>query len=218
MSNTELAGIPIAEIVPVYAAPIEGHGLEDLGVVGLGVGKVAAALRCSQLLQARSSAQAVLLFGVAGAYPARHRDEPPPVSVGDLAVVGRDQLGDEGVQTPDGFFDLGAMRLGDCGPFVADPRLAQVAAERLQAPCVDAVTVSCCSGTDELSRQLRARSCADLETMEGAAVATVCRHFEVPLLQLRAVSNWTGDRSRGEWNLGAAVDIVQRAVRRLLQP
>jgi futalosine hydrolase len=54
--------------------------------------------------------------------------------------------------------------------------------------------------------------------MEGAAVAYVCRKLEVPLLHVRAISNWTGDRDRGAWNLGAAVDAVQRAVRRLMQP
>ena len=59
---------------------------------------------------------------------------------------------------------------------------------------------------------------ADIETMEGAAVAFVCRQLEVPLLHVRAISNWTGDRDRGEWNLGAAVDVVQKAVRGLMQP
>jgi futalosine hydrolase len=54
--------------------------------------------------------------------------------------------------------------------------------------------------------------------MEGAAVAFVCRQLEVPMLHLRAISNWTGDRDRGEWNLGAAVDVVQTAVRGLMQP
>ena len=51
--------------------------------------------------------------------------------------------------------------------------------------------------------------------MEGAAVAYVCRQFELPLLHVRAISNWTGDRDRGDWNLGAAVGAVQQAVRRL---
>ena len=32
---------------------------------------------------------------------------------------------------------------------------------------------------------------ADVETMEGAAVAFVCRRFERPLLHVRAISNWT---------------------------
>lgn len=214
--SAELGGIPWHEFLLVHAAPIEGHGLEDLGAKALGVGKVASAVRCAELLRERDRWRAVLLFGVAGAFPARHRGDAPPVGVGGLAVVQRDQLADEGVTTPDGFLDLGAMQLGDVGPFVADPRLAAAAAERLDAPLVTGATVSSCSGTDERSAQLCERSGAHVETMEGAAVAYVCRRFELPLLQVRAISNWTGDRDRGEWNLGRAVDAVQQAVRALL--
>jgi futalosine hydrolase len=62
---------------------------------------------------------------------------------------------------------------------------------------------------------MRRRSSADIETMEGAAVAYVCRQLELPLLHVRAISNWTGDRDRGEWNAPAAVEAVGHAVKRL---
>ncbi|MFN3241652.1 MAG: futalosine hydrolase [Planctomycetota bacterium] len=214
-----LGGIPRSEFLLLHAAPIEGHGLEDLGVQSIGVGKTAAAFGAADLLRRRDGVRAVLLFGVAGAYPERHRDGPPPLDIGDVAVVSHDLLADEGVETPDGFLDLGSMQLGDCGPFLADPRLARDAAVRLGCPSVHGLTVSSCSGTDEASRRARQRGGGgDVETMEGAAVAYVCRKLEVPLLHVRAISNWTGDRDRGAWNLGAAVDAVQRAVRRLMQP
>ena len=224
--SAQLGGVALSEFLLLHAAPIEGFGLEDLGVQSLGVGKVAAAVRCADLLRSHEHVRAVLLFGVAGAYPARHRELPesvlldvqPPVGITDLAIVVQDQLGDEGVATPDGFLDLSAMRLGDCGPFAADPRLAKAAAERLAAPLVHGVTVSSCSGTEMTSLSMRARTGADVETMEGAAVAFVCRQREVTLLHLRTISNWTGDRDRGEWRLGAAVDVLQAAVRRLMQP
>lgn len=212
------AGIALSDFLLVHAAPIEGHGLEDLGVQSIGVGKVAASVHLAELLRSRENTRAVLLFGVAGAFPARHRDSDVPAAVGELAIVSHDMLGDEGVETPDGFLDLGAMQLSDCGPFLADPRLAKAAAEKLSAPVVHGVTVSSCSGTDAASQRMRERCAADVESMEGAAVAYVCRQFEVPMLHVRAISNWTGDRDRGDWNLGAAVDVVQAAVRTLLQP
>ncbi|MCA8967741.1 MAG: futalosine hydrolase [Planctomycetota bacterium] len=212
---TTLGGIERAGFLLVHAAPIEGYGLEDLGVHAIGVGKVASAVHMAELLRRREDARAVLLFGVAGAFPARHRQSAPPAGPGGLVVVGSERLGDDGVETPDGFLDLGAMQLGDVGPFAADPRLARDAANRLGAPLVDGVTVSTGSGTESTSQRVCARSGADVESMEGAAVAYVCRLFERPLLQVRAISNWTGDRDRGEWNIGAAVDAVQRGVRRL---
>ncbi|MGB3966579.1 MAG: futalosine hydrolase, partial [Planctomycetota bacterium] len=106
-------------------------------------------------------------------------------------------------------------RLVDTGPFPANPRIAHDAAARLGVPIVRGATVSTCSGNDDLAKVLQRRAHADVETMEGAAVAAVCRKREVPLLQVRAVSNWTGDRDRGEWALGVAVDALRGAVRRL---
>jgi futalosine hydrolase len=206
--------VPIDEFLIACASLAESSGLADLRVMPLGVGKTAAALSLSGLRQ-RPDVRAVLLFGVAGAYPDRHRVTPAPVRRGGLCIVGSDRFGDEGIETPTGFQDLHAMRLGDCGPFPANPRMAQQAAALLGAPIVRGVTVSTCSGTDSASERMARRSGADVETMEGAAVAYVCRQFELPMLHVRAISNWTGDRGRGEWDLGAAVDAVGRAVRRL---
>lgn len=213
----EIGGVARGEFALVHAATIEGHGLEDLGVRAIGVGKVAAAVHLQQLLAERPGVRAVLLFGVCGAFPPRHRASAPPLSIGQLVAVSDDRLGDEGVATPDGFLDLGAMQLGDVGPFRADTRLLHHAVEHLDATPVRGVTVSTCSGTEATSAAVHERTGAHVESMEGAAVAYVCRQHELPLLQLRAVSNWTGDRDLGEWNLGAAVDTVQRAVRRLWQ-
>lgn len=216
-----LGGVPIGEFVLVHAAGLEGAGLSELGALALGVGKVAAVATLYSylpILEQRRHVRAVLLFGVAGAYPPRHRSQRPPLAIGDVCIVGSDRLGDEGVETPNGFRTLNELGLGDAGPFPANPKMAAEAAERLGVPVVRGVTVSTCSGTETASQRLAARSGADVETMEGAAVAYVCRQRELPLLQVRAISNWTGDRDRGEWDLGAAVDAVQRAVRRLTGP
>jgi len=207
-------GVPIDEFALACAAIAESGSLLDLRPMTLGVGKTAAALSLSTLRQ-RPEVRAVLLFGVAGAFPDRHRVAPAPVRRGGLCVVGSDRFGDEGIETPTGFQDLSALRLGDVGPFPANPRMAQQVAALLGVPVVRGVTVSTCSGTDSSSERMARRSGADIETMEGAAVAFVCRQLELPLLHVRAISNWTGDRGRGEWDLGGAVTAIGQAVRRL---
>jgi len=209
--------VPIDEFLIVFAALSEGGGLHAPGLraLPLGVGKVAAAVSLSGWLRQMPATRAVLLFGVAGAYPDRHRQGQAPVRRGGLCVVGSDRFGDEGVETPAGFQDLEALQLGDTGPFPANPRMSRAAAERLGAPIVRGVTVSTCSGTEAASKRMQRRSGADVETMEGAAVAWVCRQVEVPLLHVRAISNWTGDRARGEWDLPGAIEAVQGAVRKL---
>jgi len=216
-------GVAIADFLIVCASMHELISADDVRVHPLGVGKTNAAMHLPAVLRANPDARAVLLYGVAGAYPDRHRGTPAPVRNGALCIVGSDRFGDEGVETPKGFVDLGSPvfgsgeRLADTGPFPANPRMAQQAAALLGVPIVRGVTVSTCSGTEASSQRMHKRSGADVETMEGAAVAYVCRQVELPLLHVRAISNWTGDRDRGDWNLGAAIESVQRAVRRLLK-
>lgn len=204
----------LAKFLPVHAAPSEGDALRDLGARQLGVGKVAAAVALLELLQ-HTRPPGVLLFGVAGAYPARHRTGAR-LRPGELCLVDPDRFGDEGVAAPGGFSDLARLGLGEIGPYASDRDATAAAARRLAAPVVAGATVSTCSGTEELSAALAARTTAEVETMEGAAVALVCARLSVPLVQLRAISNWTGDRARGAWDLPLAIARVQAAVRQLL--
>jgi futalosine hydrolase len=215
VSRPSYGGVAIDDFVLVCASVREGFAAAGLRIWPLGVGKTAAAMHLPAALRSTPHARAVLLFGIAGAFPDRHRDTPCPVRHGGLGVVGSDRFGDEGVDTPGGFVDLATLGLADTGPFPANPRIAHAVAERLGAPIVHGVTVSTCSGTESASRRMAQRSGADVETMEGAAIAWACRQLEVPLLHVRAVSNWTGDRDRGQWDLAGAVATVQAAVRGL---
>lgn len=196
-----------------YAAATEGRGLAGDGPqwLELGIGKAAAALRLATRLATGPRPAAVLLFGVAGAWPARLRGGAPPVGIGEVCVVGTEQFGDEGVATSTGFLDVAALGLG------APPslRLDTAGAAALGLPVVRGVTVSTCSGTEDLAAERWRRLGGDVETMEGAAVALVCQQFAVPLVQVRSISNWTGDRARADWNLPQAVAAVQAVVRRL---
>ncbi len=181
----------------------------------IGVGKVASVVGLSHHLRPRRPAL-VILFGICGVYPSAHGGVGPSLEVGDVCLVGSDRLADEGVEHERGFTDIGRMGFGATGPFAADPELTAAAAAALEVPIVAGATVSTCSGTDSRSRALARRSHARVETMEGAAVAYLCHALDVPMIQLRAVSNRTGDRERGGWSLEPAVEAVQRALVELL--
>jgi futalosine hydrolase len=194
----------------VCAASIEGRGLAD---GHLGVGKAAAAMRAMELL-GRSRPQWVLLIGVCGAYPPGRGG--PALAVGDLCLVEEDRLADEGVGLAGGEFrGISEMGLGEEGPFRADPARTEAIAALLTIPMVTGATVSTCSGSDAAARALAARSGAQVETMEGAAVLLVCRHLEVPAVQLRCVSNRCGERTTASWDLDGAVARLHAAVRTL---
>jgi futalosine hydrolase len=179
----------------------------------LGVGKAAAAASLARALS-NARVDCVLLFGVCGSYD---NDGANALQVGELCLVGSEVLGDEGVEAPTGFSSLADLQLGDVGPFEAAADLTKAAAEILSIPVVGGATVSSCSATDERARALAARTGAAVESMEGAAVAIACAAAGVPWVQLRCVSNRTGDRARAGWALEPAIAKVQGAVAVLLE-
>ena len=189
--------------------------LAERPIAVLGVGKAAAAARLTALLVAERP-PAVCLFGVCGAFPARHSVRAPVLEPLDLCVVGDSVLADEGIGTAEGFVDLDRCGFGTCGPFAADAALTREAARALGLPIVRAATVSTCSGEDRASATIAARANAQVETMESAACSLVCAELGVPLLEIRCVSNRTGDRQRGGVVLREAAARAQRAVRELL--
>jgi futalosine hydrolase len=182
----------------------------------LGVGKIAATLSLTLAL-AESSYDAVVLIGVGGAYPERHlRPGLTALDVGDLCLVTDDVVADDGVVTPEVFLDLAQLRLGEIGPFACDASLTGKLAALLGCPQVRGATVSTGAGVESLSQAFGQRSGAQIESMEGAAAAIVCRRFGVPLAQLRAISNRTGDRKLGGWDLDRALTRLGEAVEQVL--
>jgi len=221
----QLAGCAEArcERYPLRKGRLSGH---PVTLLHCGVGKVNAALATEALLGFRKP-EAVILFGVGGAYP--HSG----LKLGDLALASSEIYGDEGVETPTGFLDMKqlGLPLGEHadGPFYNrlpfDTELVAIARAVLR-PEVAAggrtllegalVTVSCGSGCDRLSQALSARTGGICENMEGAAVAQVCRLHDVPLLEIRGISNATGDRDPAAWNIDLGAETAQKAVLALL--
>ena len=197
------------QVLYVHAAPVEAGQLrevyDDVEFLEVGIGKAASTFALTDRLARSEAPGLVVNFGVCGSYA-------PPIDVLDLCVVSEDCLADEGVQTETGFLDLGVS-----GPVTMDAARTDEMRELLDRPIVaKGATVSTCSGTDALAAAIAARTGAQIETMEGAAIARVCQRTNIPVVQLRCVSNRTGDRERGGWDLDGACLRVQAAVRRLI--
>ncbi len=203
-------------VLYAYAAAAEGDGVANRLPEGLqvGVGKTASAAAMTERLCKGPQVDLVCLFGLCGAYP----QADPLLAVSDLCMVGADMLADDGLATDEGFADLTQMELGTVGPFEMDRRFTAKAAEFLgNVPVLRGATVSTCSGTDARSRELYERTGAHVETMEGAAVAVACQRLDVPLVQLRCVSNRTGDRQRVDMDLSRAIARLQVITLRLVE-
>jgi futalosine hydrolase len=44
--------------------------------------------------------------------------------------------------------------------------------------------------------------------MEGAALHYVCREANIPFIQVRAISNYVGERNKEHWKIKEAIDSL----------
>jgi futalosine hydrolase len=70
---------------------------------------------------------------------------------------------------------------------------------------VNAVTVNKVSDSALQKAQLIDNYQPDIESMEGAALHFVCLQENIPFLQVRALSNYVGDRDKKNWKINEAI-------------
>ncbi len=159
----------------------------------------------------------VLSIGIAGALP----DSRGVFALvpGSTVVGERCVFADEGLVTADGYQDLATMGFAidpECGAaFPCDSRVVE-AFESAGALRGDIATVSICSGTDALAAEIARRTGAIAETMEGAAVALACKRLGVAFCEVRAISNYTGDRSKQQWDIRGALHSLAGLLGRVI--
>jgi futalosine hydrolase len=214
-----------AREVGVGRKPAWTGRLEGAAVVLLpgGMGKTNAAHALTALLETQP-VRGVIGFGIAGAYPGSG------LAVGSVALATAAVYGDEGVQAPGGWMSTEGIGIplwqaGEArvfNEFPLDPALVGRARAALVGAGFDMrtgpfVTVSCCSGTVALGEAMAARFPGALcEGMEGAALAHVATIYDVPLLEVRAVSNLVEDRDMSRWRIREAAETAQAAVRAIV--
>jgi futalosine hydrolase len=192
-----------------------------------GMGKVNAAHTATVLID-RYAPEAVIIFGIGGAYPSSG------ARVGDVALAREEIAGDDGVLTKDGFRDtrfigiplLQTASVTAYNTFPAPLALFETALRALRsrpAPGGEAVlsgtfvTLSACTGTGSRARELEHRFHGLCENMEGAAAAQVAGWYGIPWLEVRGISNIVEERDLARWDIPKAVRTAQHAVLRVLE-
>ena len=79
------------------------------------------------------------------------------------------------------------------------------------------VTRSTCSGTEAEAREIVERTGGAVESMEGAAVVHTAIAHQVPVAEIRGISNSVGDRDRTKWRLHEAAENAGRELMRWLE-
>lgn len=180
-----------------------------------GVGPVEAAVTLTRLLErCRLDLDGVVNFGIGGAY--RPGPEGGAATMLELCLAMEEVLGDYGVcygerleAFPDSVPAAPTM-------FPQDHRMLREAEAALTARGVSFrtgtfVTVNAASGTAYRGALLSRRYNGLCENMEGAAIARVCREFELPMLEMRVISNLVEDRPGSPWKIDEACELAAEA-------
>jgi futalosine hydrolase len=173
-----------------------------------GVGAVNAAYTLTRFLE-REPARAVIVCGIAGAYPRAFSEGD--LGIGSVVCAESECYGDLGADSPAGFLDLQALGF----PLIkgAEPLYNVLPMQIFPAPRRSRfVTMNTCTGDDETARQLEARTGGAVESMEGAAIAHVATLFGIPVGEIRGISNRAGNRDRSTWRVPEAATAAQQAL------
>jgi futalosine hydrolase len=183
-------------------------------VVTAGIGRTNAAAATTETIVRDGPFDAVVSIGVGGALPDSSNEM---LSIGDTVVATRCVYAEEGLVTPDGMFGMEGLGfpLGDFegNAVPVDPMLLQQLSPHFATSPI--ATVATCSGTDDAARDIAIRTEARIEAMEGAAVVHAARRLQTAAIEVRVVSNTTGDRKRQQWDLPLALEALRTATERL---
>lgn len=179
-------------------------GLRDTELINTGVGPVNAAHGVTVAIMQRRP-DMIINCGVGGAYPSSS------LSVGDVICASEEIYGDLGAQSPTGFLDMKALGFavvsGRQNFFNELPMQVFPVTQRVRF-----VTVSTCTGTEAVAREIQSRTLGAVENMEGAAIAHVGLLHGIPVGEVRGISNVVTNRDKSSWRLREASAAAQNAV------
>lgn len=183
----------MAGVLVVAATRAEIPGVTQTPSLITGVGVPATLLT---LFREQPRPDLLVCVGIAGAYPGSG------LEIGEVVVVESDVFGDVGMELADGFMSITNT------PFSHDAYQTY----RLEIPPwaeglrrAQGCTVNCCTGTFAAGARRREQFGADVESMEGAAVAAYGAMHGIPVAQVRVISNHASERDMRPENIARAV-------------
>jgi futalosine hydrolase len=155
----------------------------------------------------------VIQAGIAGCF-----DQKMPL--GKLVVVADEMLADMGVEEDGKWKDIFDLKLEKSSyPPFERRKLANPWVDRfnlLKLPAVTGVTVNTITTGKEKIHQLVKKYDPVIESMEGAALHYACLQAGTPFLQVRALSNYIGERDKSNWLLKESITNLNQALVKLV--
>jgi futalosine hydrolase len=173
-----------------------------------GTGILASCFSISKLIRDQKP-DLIIQAGIAGTF-----NEEPALS--KVVVVKEEILGDIGVEENGLFKDLFDLALEDKNSFpFSNKRLINSRLNELNYLKLDEVTgITINEITTRLQRidQLKAKYNAAIESMEGASLHYCCLQTSTSFIQIRAISNYIGERDKSKWMINSALKNLTNGI------
>ena len=177
------------KILLVVATKLEiiEEKFKNCDVIITGAGMVNTTFSLTKRLSKRSY-DLVINMGVAGSFSDK-------IKIGDVVEVVEDIFSEIGYEDGNRFLEFTNFRIENS--FKVD--------EKTNLNKAKGITVNTVHGNKKTITEIISRLNPDVESMEGAACFMVCEQFEIPCIQIRAISNKVEKRNTENWNLDLAI-------------
>ncbi len=173
-----------------------------------GIGMLASGVKLTQLA-ATHKPDLIIQMGIAGSYS---KKEP----LGKVMVIASESIADLGVRENGSFKDLfeTGLQKENEAPFkkrkLTNPTIKSL--NVLKSDLVAAVTINEITTSAKRIKEIIAANNPVLESMEGAALHYVGGLTKTPFIQIRAVSNYVGERNKAKWKLNESIEQLEAYV------
>jgi futalosine hydrolase len=208
--NVLIAAATAAEMQGVKDLLEKQHFLPnqlELNALVTGIGGIATTYNLTKSLDGKKPGF-IIQMGIAGSFDVEF-------PIGSVVCVSEELIGDMGAEENNEFrdlFDLGLMKENDVpfdGKILRNP--FAIGNIRHELPLVRSIGISEITTRKERIELLKHKFKPHIESMEGAAFHYVCLKEKIPFLQVRAVSNYVGERNKENWNINLAIGNLNKA-------
>jgi futalosine nucleosidase len=184
----------------------------DVNFLVTGVGLTAATYSLCRYIY-KNKPDLIIQVGIAGCFEAN-------LNINKVVAVEKDCIGDEGVVESGYFHSLFDLRLLEANESPWQNKYL-INKHSLIKNCglklVNSVTVNEISTSNYRIQYYRDELKVQLESMEGAALHYVCISEGIPFLQIRAISNYAGERNKEKWDLKNSIVRLNEELLRIIK-
>ncbi len=171
---------------------------KDCDMIVTGVGMVNTTFSLTKRLS-KKSYDLVINMGVAGSFS----DE---IKIGDVVEIVEDIFSEIGFENGNSFSEFINFSIEN----------SFKVGEKTNLKKAKGITVNTVHGNKKTITEIVKRLNPDVESMEGAACFMTCEQFEIPCIQIRAVSNKVEKHNTENWDLSLAISNLNTEVEKII--